>query len=440
MPLLRDPLDRRVASLAIPALGTLAIEPLYVLVDTAIVGRLGTEQLAALGIVATVVLMVFAVTDFLEIGVTPDVAFAHGAGDEKGARQVATDALWMAIGAGVLLSAVVAAAARPMAWLLGGRGHVLDYAVIYLQVSAIGFPFVLIAIVGHSVKRGVNELRRPLMIVFAANTVNIVLEFVFVFGLDWGMAGSAGSTVIAQVLAAAAFIVMLRPHLGGTRPQWRRIAPVLRRGLHYTTRSLAMIAVWVTTTIVAARVDTPTLAANQVLMQLFMFLALGLDALAIPAQSLVAGALGANDEPQAIRVGESSTRLSLWAALGLAAVLAMSSPFLPRLFSDDTSVHSRLTVGLLVLAVMQLPGAVAFALDGALIGAHDERFLARQAVVNLIGFAPLALLTFLRPTLGLLGLWGAQLMWMTLRAFVNHRRWRARPWGSATLAASASPA
>jgi putative MATE family efflux protein len=428
MPVLRDPLDRRVAALAVPALGTLAIEPLYVLVDTAIVGRLGTEQLAALGIVATVVLVVFAMTDFLEIGVTPDVAYAHGAGDEAGARQVATDALWMAVGAGVLLGAAVAVAARPMAWLLGGRGAVLDFAVTYLRISAAGFPFVLVAIVGHSVKRGVNELRRPLIIVLAANLVNIVLELLFVFGFHWGMAGSAGSTVIAQVLAAAAFLVMLRPHLGGVQPQWRRIAPVLRRGLHYTTRSLAMIAVWVTTTIVAARVDNATLAANQVLTQLFMFLALGLDALAIPAQSLVAGALGAGDEPQAIRVGESSTRLSLWAALGLAAALAASSPFLPRLFSDDSAVHSRLMVGLLLLAAMQIPGAVAFALDGALIGAHDQRFLARQAVINLIGFAPLAVFTFVRPSLGLAGLWGAQLMWMTLRAAVNRRRWHARPW------------
>jgi putative MATE family efflux protein len=427
VPILRDPLDRRIAGLAVTALGTLAIEPLYVLVDSAIVGRLGTAQLAALGIVATVLLTVFSLTDVLEIGVTPDVAFAHGASEQHQARQVATDAVWLAVGMGVLLGILVAAAARPLAWLLGGRGEVLDHAEIYLRVTAIGLPFVLIAVVGHAVQRGINQLRVPLAIVFAANAVNVVLELWFVFGLDWGMAGSAGSTVIAQVLAAVGFLILLRNRLGGSRPPWGRLVPVLRRAVHYSTRSLAMIAVWVATTVIAARIDTATLAANQVLMQLFMLLALILDSLAVPAQSLVAGALGAGDDTQAVRVGDSSTRLSLWVAVLLGAVLAATSPLLPQLFSDDGAVRSRLTAGLLILAVMQLPAAVAFALDGALIGAHDERFLGRQAVVNLAVFVPLAAVTFTRPSLGLAGLWGAQMAWMVMRAWVNHRRWRARP-------------
>jgi Na+-driven multidrug efflux pump len=189
-----------------------------------------------------------------------------------------------------------------------------------------------------------------------------------------------------------------------------------------------MFAVWNTATAVAARVDTPTLAAHQVLTQLFMFLALMLDALAIPAQSLVAGALGADDTEQALLVGRTSNRLSLWCAVVLAAVLAGLSPLLPHVFSADPAVHARLTAGLLILAVMQFPGAIAFAFDGALIGAHDERWLARQAVINLLGFAPLAIATLAFPRLGLAGLWGAQLSWMTLRAFVNWRRWESRPW------------
>jgi Na+-driven multidrug efflux pump len=163
-----------------------------------------------------------------------------------------------------------------------------------------------------------------------------------------------------------------------------------------------------------------------------MFLALMLDALAIPAQSLVAGALGADDTNQALLVGRTSNRLSLWCAVLLAVVLAALSPVLPHVFSGDPAVHARLTAGLLILAVMQFPGAIAFAFDGALIGAHDERWLARQAVINLLGFAPLVLATLFYPRLGLAGLWGAQLSWMTLRALVNWRRWESRPWLRAT--------
>jgi putative MATE family efflux protein len=408
----------------LPALGTLAIEPLYVLVDTAIVGRLGTPQLAGLAIASTVLLTVIGLTVSLEYGLTPAVAFAHGRADVPEARRVAANGLQLAGVLGVPLGAIVVAAARPLAWALGGRGDVLGYATTYLRISALGLPFVLVAYVGHGVMRGVNDLRKPLVLVLVANVANVVLEIVAVYVLDLGVAGSAWSTVIVQIGAAAAFIGVMRPHLVRLRPTWSRMRPVLVSGLHFALRSLAMYAVWNSATFVAARIDTPTLAAHQVLTQLFMFLALALDALAIPAQSLVAGALGAGDGGEAMHIGDICTRLSLWCALGLAVLLAAASPFASHVFSDDPAVQSRLVAGLLILAVMQFPGAIAFALDGALIGAQDERWLGRQAVRNMIGFAPLMVITLVWPEVGLAGLWGAQLAWMTLRAYVNHRRWR----------------
>jgi putative MATE family efflux protein len=433
----RRELDRRIIKLAIPALGTLAIEPIYVLVDTAIVGRLGTPQLGGLAIATTILLTVISLTASLEYGITPDVAFAHGAGRADDARAAATAALRLALMIGVPMGVIVAVLANPLAWLLGGRGDVLEYAVTYLRISCVGLPFVLITYVGHGVMRGVNKLTKPLQIVVIANVANIILEVVAVYWLDLGVAGSAWSTVIVQASAAMMFLRVLRPHRGGGRPSPELMTKLLRSGVHFAVRSLAMFAVWITATSVAARVDTPTLAAHQVLTQLFMFLALGLDALAIPAQSLVAGALGRDDTNEALLVGRTSNRLSLWCATLLALALAASSTVLPYVFSSDPAVHSRLTAGLLILAVMQFPGAIAFAFDGALIGAHDEQWLARQAIINLIGFAPLAIATLLYPQLGLAGLWGAQLSWMTMRAIVNWRRWESRPW---LRAAGSTPA
>ena len=415
---------RRIVKLAVPALGTLAIEPLYILVDTAIVGRLGTPQLAGLAIASTVLLTVVGLMVSLEYGITPSVAFAHGRGDELEARRVAANALHLAVVLGVPLAAMLSVSARPLAWALGGRGEVLHHASTYLRISALGLPFILMTYVGHGVMRGVNKLHRPLVVVAVANAVNVVLEIVAVYVLDLGVAGSAWSTVLVQVGAAAAFIGILRPHVVRLRPTWTRMQPVLASGVHYAVRSLAMYAVWNSATFVAAGTDTPTLAAHQVLNQLFMFLALVLDALAIPAQSLVAGSLGANERGEARRIGDICTRLSVWGALGLAVLLGAVSPFAPVLFSDDGAVQSRLFGGLLILAVMQFPGAVAFALDGALIGAQDERWLGRQAVRNLIAIAPLLIVTLAWPRMGLVGLWGAQLVWMTVRAWVNHRRWR----------------
>jgi putative MATE family efflux protein len=421
--ILRDDLERRIVSLAIPALGTLAVEPLYILVDTAIVGHLGTPQLAGLAIASTLLLTAISLTAALEYGLTPDVAFAHGRGDEGEARRVATNGLQLACMIGVPMAAALALAAHPLAWLLGGRGDVLRYATTYLRISAVGVPFVLMTYVGHGVMRGVNQLRRPFVIVLCANVVNLVLEIVAVYGLHLGIAGSAWSTVVVQIGAAGAFLGVIRPHLTRLRPSWGRMKPVLASGVHFALRSLAMFAVWNSATAVAARIDTPTLAAHQVLTQLFMFLALVLDALAIPAQSLVAGALGARRPGEATRVGWISNRLSLWCGAGLAVLLAGTSPLSAQVFSHDGAVQSRLVAGLLILAVMQFPGAIAFALDGALIGAKDERWLGRRAVLNLVGYLPLAVATFIVPSLGLAGLWGAQLAWMALRAVVNSRRW-----------------
>ncbi len=424
MPFLRDDLERRIVGLAIPALGTLAVEPLYVLVDTAIVGRLGTPQLAGLAIASTVLLTVVSLTAALEYGLTPDVAFAHGRGDAPEARRVATNGLQLAAMIGAPMGLALGVAARPLCWVLGGRGEVLEHASTYLRISAVGLPFVLIAYVGHGVMRGVNQLRKPLLLVVVANAINLVLEIIAVYVLDLGVAGSAWSTVTVQMLAAFLFLGIMRPHLTRLRATWARVKPLLASGVHFALRSLAMFAVWNSATFVAARIDTPTLAANQVLTQLFIFLALVLDALAIPAQSLVAGELGGNHPAEAARVGRISTRLSLWVAVGLAMVLVAVSPLAPALFSSDSAVRSRLTAGLVILAVMQLPGAIAFAYDGALIGAKDERWLGRQAVYNLLGYLPLALATLFVPAFGLAGLWGAQLTWMTMRAWVNARRWR----------------
>src|ERR1700712_3547166 len=172
MPLLRDDLDRRIVRLAIPALGTLAVEPLYVLVDTAIVGRIGTDQLAGLAVASTILLTFISLAAFLEYGVTPNIAFAHGAGRPEDARRAATDALALAVIVGTIAAVTIAVAARPLAWLLGGRERVLDYAELYLRISAVGIPFVLVTLVGHGVMRGLNDLRKPLLIVLIGNLVN----------------------------------------------------------------------------------------------------------------------------------------------------------------------------------------------------------------------------------------------------------------------------
>jgi len=423
-------LDRRIVSLAIPALGTLAIEPLYILVDTAIVGHLGTDALAGMAIAGTILLIITALVMFLQYGATPDVAFARGSGDVESTKAVAGDTVWLAIALGVPVSIIAAVVAEPLAHLLGARGDVLVAATTYLRISCVGLPFVFVTFVGHGVMRGHNDLRKPLLIVLVANVVNVVVEIVVVYGFGAGIAGSAWSTVVVQIGAALAFMVILRPYIRFERISWMRMKPILARGSHLGLRSAVMLIALLAMTRTAASVDTPTLAAHQVLMQLFGLLALALDALAIPAQSLVAEGLGAGREGEAIDVGRSSRKLSLFVGIAFAVVVLATIPFVPSLFSDDDAVISRVAAGMVFLALVQIPGSVAFALDGVLIGAHDTRFLSRAAMFHLLPLAPFLVLTVMYPALGIVGIWSAELLYMTSRAGVNQWRFASGRWST----------
>ncbi len=422
--------DRRIIRLGIPALGTLAAEPLYRIVDTAIVGRLGTDQLAGLAIAVTVLALVVAGSNFLTYGTTERVAKRLGAGRDGDAADVGVQAMWLAGFVAIVAVPLLVFGARPVAAALGADGAVLEFAVQYLRIAAVGVPFVLIALAAQGVQRGASDYRTPLVILVVSNIANLVIEVVLVFGFDLGVAGAAWSTAIAQAGAGIAFLVVIRRRLAPARhrrPLWVEMAPLLTAGRHLLLRVGSMLAVFTGATAIAARVDDATLAAHQIAMTMFLFLALVLDALAIPAQTLVAEELGRrrdSDGHSALEIARRVVRLSLIAAGAIAVVIALTSPMLPHAFSDDPAVVSRATSALLLLALLLLPGAIAFADDGVLIGAGDYRFLGVAAFGYLLAVAPIAVVVLATPALGIAGIWIGLVVWMVLRAVVNTMRVR----------------
>ena len=419
--------DRRILRLAFPALGSLAVEPLYVLVDTAIVGRLGTEQLAGLAVAATVLSFVFAGANFLTYGTTERVARRLGAGDRESAGNVGVQALWLAVLVGIPAALLLGLFARPVASVFGAEADVLHHADTYLSISAIGVPFFLVTLAAQGVLRGASDYITPLWVLLAANVANLLIELVFVFVLDMGVAGSALSTVLAQAGASIAFLWLLRARIsaaGEHRPSRAGMAPLMTAGRHLVVRVGAMLAVFGGATAIAARLDDATLAAHQVVMSLFLLLALVLDAFAVPAHTLVAEEQGKGNRGDAMFVARRSVRLSVIASVGLGLVIAATSPILPRVFSDDAEVIDRATIGLLWLAALIIPGAIAFAHDGILIGAGDYRFLGLAAIGYLVAVVPIGIVTLATPELGIAGIWAGLLVWMVLRAIVNDRRTR----------------
>jgi putative MATE family efflux protein len=428
----RSPHDREILRLAVPALGALAAEPLYVLVDTAIVGHLGTTQLASLAIAATVLTTAFTVFNFLTYGTTAQVARLHGAGERDEAARVGAQAQWLSLGIGALLLVAVAALARPLVSIVGGEGEVADGAVTYLRIAALGAPAFMLASAGQGYLRGIGDLSTPLVILVVAHSVNVVLELLFVYGFGWGLAGSAWGTVIAQAGMGLAFLAV-QVRAGWERPVIARMRVLMRVGYEIAVRTTALLSAFLVASAVLARVGPASLGAHQIAFQLFVFLALVLDALAIAAQVMVGRMLGAGD---AAGARAAAGRMIAWsvvlgAAFGL--VLLALGDVVPRLFTGDDAVVGRAhEIWWLFAAMMPLNGAV-FALDGILIGAGDTRFLMWGMLAGAAVYIPVALLT-LANGWGILGVWFGLAALIAMRLATCGARFAGERWARTGLA------
>jgi putative MATE family efflux protein len=399
----RSRYDREILRLAFPALGALAAEPLYVLVDTAIVGHLGTPQLASLAIAATVLSTAFTVFNFLTYGTTAQVARLHGAGREADATRLGAQAQWLSLIIGLVLVVLIVALARPFAVLMGAEGEVLDGAVLYMRIAALGAPAFMLASAGQGYLRGMGDLATPLKILIAAHVLNVVLELLFVYGFDWGLAGSAWGTVIAQAGMGLAFLAVQR-RAGWERPVLARMRALMRIGYEIAVRTTALLGAFLVASAVLARVGDASLGAHQIAFQLFVFLALVLDALAIAAQVMVGRMLGAGDAAGARAAAGRMIAWSVVLGAGFGVVLLALGDAIPHLFTSDEAVVERAReIWWLFAALMPLNGAV-FALDGILIGAGDTRFLMWGMLAASAVYIPVALLA-LEQGWGILGVW-----------------------------------
>ena len=425
---LRSTHDREIVRLALPALGALAAEPLYVLVDTAIVGHLGRPQLAALGLAGTVLAGAFTIFNFLTYGTTAVVARASGAGEEERAARLAAQALWVSLGIGLLLLLTCELLAGPLLRSLGADGKSGDYAVTYFRIAAIGLPAALVALAGQGYLRGVSNMRRPLEIVVVANIANAVLEVLFVYGFHWGIAGSAAGTAIAQTGMGVAFAVeLLRPYAASKRPSLQAMRPMMRVGRQIFVRTAALFASFLVAASVCARMGDPQLAAHQIASQLFFLLALILDSVAIAGQVIVGRMLGAGDPDSA---HASAVRMIGWSVVVGGAFAIVLLPFghvVPRVFTSDPLVLHEAAELWPYFALMQpLAGAV-FALDGILIGAGDTSYLMWSMLAASALFIALAVAA-LTQDWGIVGVWIALDVLIAARLVLLWVRFAGRRW------------
>lgn len=429
-------LDRKILGLALPATLALAADPLLSLVDTALVGRLGSVELAALGIDTAVFTMVFFGFNFLTYGTTAAVARRRGANDPQGASRYAIQALWLAVGLGLASTAVLLVAAPAIVELMGATPAVAEPAIVYLRIRACAAVALLTVQVGHGAFRGLHDTRTPLFITIAANIVNGVVSWWLIYPVGLGIAGAALGTVVAEVGAATAFLVLGARRLSsaGLRIDRSAMTEIARVSRDLFLRTVSLLFGLLITTAIAARMGTVVVASHQIARELWTMLALILDGFAIAGQAMIATALGAGD---AVRARAYSRRLLGWGLAGGVVIGALYLPLggvLPGVFTNDPEVIASVAGVWVIVAALQPVGGIVFVLDGILMGAGDFRFLlASTAAAALGALVPVSLLALVLDW-GLRGVWFGMVAMMAVRLVSMVWRWRSGGWIGAPTA------
>jgi MATE family multidrug resistance protein len=407
---LRNRHDREIAALAVPALGTLIADPLLSLVDTAFVGRLGTDELGALGVASAVFAVAFFVFNFLEYGTTSVVARAVGAEDRGRAGGVLVIAFGLALTVGVVVTAVLEVAKGPIVGVMGGSGGVRSAAITYVAIRALAAPALLVVRAAHGAYRGHHDTRTPFKVTLGINGINLALDPLLIFGLGWGIAGAAWATVIAQWAGALWFGALAAGRhrkllaLDTAQPRRADLRAFLVIGRDLAIRTGSLLAALTLASAVAARVSETAIAAHQVVFQIWVFLALALDALAIAAQAMVGRRVGAEEREVARRVSDRLAVLGVAVGVVLGLILAALFRVMPGWFSGEAEVVATAQSVWWFLVFTQPAAGLVFVWDGVFLGAGDFLFLA-LAMLGSAVLAAVVILLVLPLGLGLPGVW-----------------------------------
>ncbi|MCI3240806.1 MATE family efflux transporter [Streptomyces sp. 7R016] len=423
--------DREIVALAVPAFGALVAEPLFVMADSAIVGHLGTAQLAGLGIASALLTTAVSIFVFLAYATTAAVARRVGAGDLQAAIRQGMDGIWLALLLGAAVIATVLPTAPDLVELFGASDTAAPYATTYLRISALGIPAMLVVLAATGVLRGLQDTRTPLYVAVAGFVANAALNAGLVYGADLGIAGSAWGTVIAQWGMAAVYLTVVvrgaRRHGASLRPDASGIRASAQAGVPLLVRTLSLRAILMIATAVAARLGDADIAAHQIILSLWSLLAFALDAIAVAGQAIIGRYLGADDAEGARGACRRMVEWGIAVGVVLGILVVVTRPVFLPLFTSDSVVKDAALPALVIVALSQPISGIVFVLDGVLMGAGDGPYLAWAMVVTLAVFTPVALLV---PTLGggLTALWGAMTLMMTVRMLTLWLRARSGRW------------
>lgn len=404
---------REVISLAVPAFGAFAAPSLFLLVDSWVVASLGAEPLAGLGSASAVIVTVTGLLIFLTFGTTTSVARAFGANNEAVIRRTINNSLTSGFILGIILTILVVIFSKPLSLLLG-TAESAPYAQEYLIFASLGLFFLILNLSLVGILRGVADTKTTFWVSLISVLINVVLVLLLVRVFELGIKGSAIATSIGAMSGSILYLYKLsskhKIFISGIEISFAPLIEVLKENVALMWRTLMLRLALLAALYGATLQGTNTLAAFQVMLAIWMGLALVLDSLEVAAQVLAAKAFGAKDKSLLNLTNKTLVKYSIYLGMFLMFGLLAVYSFGPELFTENSEVHELIRSIWILLALVQVLNAVVFVTDGILMGVKDYKFLAFVQTIGLLGL--LIVLVFAESLLMILT---ALNVWMVIR-------------------------
>jgi putative MATE family efflux protein len=418
----------------------LASVPLLNVGDTAMIGRLGVESLAARAVGAALVGGIYWIFAFLTFGTTTLVGHHHGAHDLEAGGMAYIHALLVAVLGGLAVSVAGFLLAPTLYRMIGAEPAVLNQGVPYFRLVISSAPFTFISFASVGFFRGVQDAKTPMLIAFLVNGLHLVLDYLLIYGSfgipPMGLKGAAIAGWIAHCLGATIclYVFFCTPRNAPYRPsQWRvrvsELRPLLGIGRDLAIRTGALRLSFLFATSTTARMGTAILSAHEIAFQLLLLCSDVIDGLAVAGQALIAKHLGSNQWESGYRMGKTLILCGGVAGCVFTGILLIAEEWIVPFFTDSPDVKLIFGGGIFLLVVLFQPlNGIVFVLDGFLIGAQDTRFLVRAMLIGALGiFVPLSWLS-LQWGWGLSGVWVGVSALMAWRLLTNGYRFLSKRW------------
>ncbi len=375
-------------ALWIPVLFSMIAEPLTGLVDTAFIARLGSEALAALGVGTVVLTGGLWLFNFLSVGSQTEVSQASGEKNVERGRHIGSLAVFLALIIGSVLGILIMLFAPALATLMGATDEILSYAVTYIQIRAFGGPAVLITMTSFGILYGLTDMRSPLVIALLINGMNILLDYLLIFGIGpfppMGIAGAALASTLSQWTGMFLCCFIVQRKLGfTTKINIADIKKLFTIGGDMIMRTGSLLLFLLLATRSATRLGPESGAAHQAIRQVWVFTALFLDATAITSQSLIGYFYGSGAIGNARKVCLLVCQWSLLIGIILMLLMFTGAGYIASLLVPASAL-TLFSPAWIICAIFQPIAALAFVTDGIHWGTGDFRYLRNVVVVATI--------------------------------------------------------